>query len=212
MKNSVSKRKQIYEGKAKILLEGPDSGTLIQHFKDDVTAFNNLKKGKIIGKGVINNRISEFIMSRISAIGIPTHFIRSLNMKEQLIKKVEIIPVEVLVRNVAAGSLCKRLGLVEGIVLPRPIIEFCYKNDALSDPFVNEDHIVTFGWSDLQELDEIKIYAMRINDFLTGLFSGVGIRLIDLKLEFGRLISHDNIQWLLTQEDIDPYLRKALKV
>lgn len=180
-------RKQIYEGKAKILFEGPEPGTIIQYFKDDATAFNNQKKGTISGKGVLNNRISELVMTRLAEIGIPNHFIRSLNMREQLVKAVEIIPLEVIVRNVAAGSLTKRLGVAEGIVLPKPLIEFSYKKDELGDPLVGEEHITTFGWLEALELEEVKQYAYRINDFLYGFFSGVGIRLVDFKIEFGRL-------------------------
>jgi phosphoribosylaminoimidazole-succinocarboxamide synthase len=185
-------KKQIYEGKAKVLFEGPEPGTLIQYFKDDATAFNNQKKGIISGKGVLNNRISEFIMLRLREVGIPTHFIKRLNMREQLIRAVEIIPLEVIVRNVAAGSLSKRLGIVEGTPLSKALVEFSYKNDALEDPLVGEDHILTFGWADPLELDEIKHMALRINDFLYGMFAGVGIRLIDFKIEFGRISNEDN--------------------
>ncbi len=180
-------RKQIYEGKAKILFEGPEPGTIIQYFKDDATAFNNQKKGTISGKGVLNNRISELIMTRLTEIGIQNHFIRTLNMREQLVKAVEIIPLEVIVRNVAAGSLSKRLGIAEGIVLAKPLIEFCYKKDELNDPLVGEDHILTLGWMEPLELEEVKLLTYRINDFLYGFFAGVGIRLIDFKIEFGRL-------------------------
>ena len=137
----MSRRRQIYEGKAKILYEGPEPGTLIQYFKDDATAFNAEKKGTINGKGVINNRISEHVFTRLANIGIPTHFIRRLNMREQLIRQVEIIPLEVVVRNVAAGSLCKRLGLEEGEPLPHSLIEYYYKDDGLGDPLVAEEHI-----------------------------------------------------------------------
>jgi phosphoribosylaminoimidazole-succinocarboxamide synthase len=184
-------KKQIYEGKAKVLFEGPEPGTIIQYFKDDATAFNNQKKGVISGKGVLNNRISEFIMLKLAEVGIPTHFIKRLNMREQLIKAVEIIPLEVIVRNVAAGSLSKRLGIEEGTPLNSALVEFSYKNDELGDPLVSEDHILTFGWADPLELDEIKMLAMRINDFLFGMFAGVGIRLIDFKIEFGRIHNED---------------------
>jgi phosphoribosylaminoimidazole-succinocarboxamide synthase len=180
-------KKQIYEGKAKVLFEGPEPGTIIQYFKDDATAFNNQKKGVISGKGVLNNRISEFIMLRLGEVGIPTHFIKRLNMREQLIKTVQIIPLEVIVRNVAAGSLSKRLGIEEGTPLKRALVEFSYKNDELEDPLVGEDHILTFGWADPLELDEIRMLALRINDFLYGMFAGVGIRLVDFKIEFGRI-------------------------
>jgi phosphoribosylaminoimidazole-succinocarboxamide synthase len=197
------RRKQLYEGKAKILFEGPEPGTIVQHFKDDATAFNNQKKGTIIGKGVINNRISEFIMLKLNEIGIQTHFIKSLNMREQLVKKVDIIPLEVIVRNVAAGSLAKRFGLEEGMILPRAIVEFCLKNDSLGDPFLCEDYITAFGWADPNELEEIKVLALRINDFLIGLFLGVNIRLVDFKIEFGRTVTQD-VEHLILADEISP--------
>ena len=197
---SMARRRQIYEGKAKVIFEGPEPGTLVQYFKDDATAFNNKKKGTITGKGVINNRISEFIMTRLGDIGIPTHFVRRLNMREQLIKAVEIIPLEVIVRNVAAGSISERLGLEEGTPLPRSIVEYCYKNDDLGDPFVCEEHITAFGWAAPQDLDEITSYALRINDFLTGMFISVGLKLIDFKLEFGRLWENDEMRIVLADE------------
>lgn len=193
-------RKPIYEGKAKQLFEGPEPGTLIQHFKDDATAFNNVKKGTINGKGVINNRISEFMMLRLKEIGIPTHFIRTLNMREQLIKAVQIVPLEVIVRNVAAGSFCKRFKVEEGKALGHPLIEFCYKNDEMGDPFVSEEHVFTFQWASPSELDEIRMMAFRINDFLCGLFTGVGLRLVDFKLEFGRLFDEHGERIILADE------------
>ncbi|HYJ82774.1 MAG TPA: phosphoribosylaminoimidazolesuccinocarboxamide synthase, partial [Allosphingosinicella sp.] len=177
----MSRRRQIYEGKAKILYEGPEPGTLIQYFKDDATAFNAQKRGTISGKGVLNNRISEHIFTLLGQIGIPTHFIRRLNMREQLIRQVEIIPIEVVVRNVAAGTLSTRLGIEEGTQLPRSIIEFYYKNDQLGDPMVSEEHITAFGWATPQEIDDMMALAIRVNDFLSGLFLGVGIRLVDFK-------------------------------
>ena len=143
----MNKRRRIYEGKAKVLYEGPEPGTLIQHFKDDATAFNAKKHALIEGKGVLNNRISEYIFLRLGEIGVPTHFMKRLNMREQLIREVEIIPLEVVVRNVAAGSLATRLGLEEGTPLPRSIIEFYYKADNLNDPMVSEEHITAFGWA-----------------------------------------------------------------
>jgi len=200
---SMAPKKPLYEGKAKKLFEGPEPGTLIQHFKDDATAFNNQKKGIINGKGVLNNRISEYLMTRIGEIGIPTHFIRSLNMREQLVKAVNIVPLEVIVRNIAAGSFAKRFGVKEGKVLGHPIIEYCYKNDALGDPFVTEEHVFAFGWATPQELDEIRMYTFRINDFLCGLFMGVGIRLVDFKLEFGRLIEGDR-EFIVLADEISP--------
>jgi phosphoribosylaminoimidazole-succinocarboxamide synthase len=197
---SMPPRKPIYEGKAKQLFEGPEPGTLIQHFKDDATAFNNTKKGTISGKGVINNRISEYLMLRLADIGIPTHFIKSLNMREQLVKAVQIVPLEVIVRNYAAGTFAKRFNVAEGKALGHPLIEFCYKNDALGDPLVTEEHIYAFGWASPQEIDEIRMYAFRINDFLSGLFMGIGIRLVDFKLEFGRLFENEREQLILADE------------
>lgn len=196
----MARRKKIYEGKAKDLYEGPEPGTLIQYFKDDATAFNAQKHAIIEGKGVLNNRISEFIMVQLNSIGVPTHFIRRLNMREQLIREVEIIPLEVVVRNVAAGSISKRLGIPEGEALPRSIVEFYYKNDSLGDPIVSEEHITAFNWAATQELDDIMALALRINDYLTGLFSGVGIRLIDFKLEFGRLFEGEMVRTVLADE------------
>ena len=196
----MNRRRRIYEGKAKILYEGPEPGTLVQHFKDDAPAFNAKKKDVIEGKGVLNNRISEHIFNNLNAIGVPTHFIRRLNMREQLIREVEIIPLEVVVRNVAAGSLSQRLGLDEGTQLPRSIIEFYYKNDELNDPMVSEEHITAFGWAAPQEIDDIMSLAIRINDFLTGLFLGCGIRLIDFKIEFGRLYENDMLRIVLADE------------
>ena len=196
----MTRRRQVYEGKAKVLFEGPEPGTLVQYFKDDATAFNNKKKGTITGKGVLNNRISEYLMIRLGEVGIPTHFVRRLNMREQLIKEVEIIPLEVVVRNVAAGSLATRLGVAEGTMLPRSIVEFYYKNDELGDPMVSEEHITCFGWANPQEIDEIMHLALRINDFLSGLFLGIGIRLVDFKLEFGRWWQNDEMRIILADE------------
>ncbi len=196
----MTKRRRIYEGKAKVLYEGPEPGTLIQHFKDDATAFNAKKHALIEGKGVLNNRISEYVFLRLGEIGVPTHFMKRLNMREQLIREVEIIPLEVVVRNVAAGSLSTRLGLEEGSQLPRSIIEFYYKNDALNDPMVSEEHITAFGWATPQEIDEVMQMALRINDFLVGLFLGIGIRLVDFKVEFGRLYENDQVRIVLADE------------
>lgn len=199
----MARRKQIYEGKAKILFEGPEPGTLIQYFKDDTTAFNNQKRAVFEGKGVLNNRISEFVMMGLERIGVPTHFIRRLNMREQLVRHVEIVPLEVVVRNVAAGSIAKRLGLEDGAALPRSIIEFYYKNDALNDPMVAEEHITAFNWATPQEIDDMMALALRINDFLAGLFAGVGIRLVDFKVEFGRQYEGDMMR-LVVADEISP--------
>ncbi len=199
----MSKRRRIYEGKAKILYEGPEPGTLVQHFKDDATAFNAEKHEVIEGKGVLNHRISEHIFQRLEDIGVPTHFIKSLNMREQLVREVEIIPLEVVVRNIAAGSLVKRLGLDEGARLPRPLVEFYYKDDALGDPLVGDDHIAVFGWASAQEIDEIVALALRINDHMSGMFQAVNIRLVDFKLEFGRVWEGDT-QRIVLADEISP--------
>ena len=199
----MSKRRRIYEGKGKVLYEGPEPGTLVQHFKDDATAFNAEKHDVIEGKGVLNNRISEYIFLQLAQLGIRTHFIKALNMREQLIREAEIVPLEVVIRNVAAGSLVKRLGLKEGEPLPRPLIEFYYKDDALGDPLISEDHIAVFGWATQNELDEIMTIAVRINDFLIGLFAGAGIRLVDFKLEFGRVWEGD-VQRIILADEISP--------
>jgi phosphoribosylaminoimidazole-succinocarboxamide synthase len=196
----MSRRRRIYEGKAKVLFEGPEPGTLVQYFKDDATAFNNQKRGVITGKGVLNNRISEYLMTRLNEAGIPTHFVRRLNMREQLVREVEIIPLEVVIRNVAAGSLSKRFGLAEGTPLPRSIIEYYYKSDELGDPMVSEEHITAFGWATPQDLDDIMALALRINDFLSGLFLGVGLKLVDFKLEFGRLYEGEEMRVVLADE------------
>src|SRR5579859_2523833 len=196
----MARRRQIYEGKAKILYEGPEPGTLIQYFKDDATAFNAQKKGTISGKGVLNNRISEHVFTMLGNIGVPTHFIRRLNMREQLIRQVEIVPIEVVVRNVVAGSLAKRLGIEEGTQLPRTIIEYYYKDDALGDPMVTDEHIACFGWASQEEMHDIADMAIRVNDFLTGLFAGINIRLVDFKLEFGRIWENDFSRVILADE------------
>jgi phosphoribosylaminoimidazole-succinocarboxamide synthase len=199
----MSRRRRIYEGKAKVLYEGPEPGTLIQHFKDDATAFNSKKHEVIEGKGVLNNRISEYVFQHLNDIGVPTHFLRRLNMREQLIREVEIIPLEVVVRNVAAGSLSQRLGIEEGTQLPRSIIEFYYKNDALNDPMVSEEHVTAFGWATPQEIDDIMALAIRVNDFLSGLFLGVGIRLVDFKMETGRLWENEMMR-IVVADEISP--------
>ena len=199
----MSRRRRIYEGKAKILYEGPEPGTLIQFFKDDATAFNKKKHEVVEGKGVLNNRISEFIFNHLNRIGIPTHFIRRLNMREQLIREVEIIPVEIVVRNIAAGTLSQRLGIEEGEVLPRSIIEFYYKNDELGDPLVSEEHITAFGWANPQEIDDMMSLAIRVNDFLSGLFLGVGIQLVDFKIECGRQFEGDMMR-IVVADEISP--------
>ena len=199
----MARRKKIYEGKAKILYEGPEPGTIVQYFKDDATAFNAQKKDVVEGKGVLNNRLSEFFMTGLNTIGVPTHFIRRLNMREQLCRACEIIPLEVIVRNFAAGSLSTRLGIEEGTPLPRPIVEYCYKDDKLGDPLVTEEHIAAFGWASQQDMDDILALALRVNDYLSGLMYGVGIKLVDFKIEIGRVYEGD-FQRLVVADEISP--------
>ena len=199
----MARRKLVYEGKAKILYEGPEPGTFVQYFKDDATAFNAEKKAVIEGKGVLNNRLSEYFMNGLTQIGVPTHFIKRLNMREQLIRQVEIIPLEVIVRNFAAGSMAKRLGLTEGMALPRPIVEFSYKDDALGDPLVPEEYIAAFGWATQQEMDDIVSMALRVNDFMSGVMYGVGIKLIDFKIEIGRVWDNE-FPRLVVADEISP--------
>ena len=196
----MTRRKKIYEGKAKILYEGPEPGTLIQYFKDDATAFNAQKKAVLDGKGVINNRISEYVMTRLNTIGIQNHFIKRLNLREQLIKEVEIIPLEVVCRNIAAGSLAQRLGIPEGQPLPRSIIEFYYKKDELNDPMVTEEHITAFNWATTQEIDDMLATTLRVNDFLSGMFGAVGITLVDFKIEYGRVWDGEFSRIILADE------------
>lgn len=198
------KQTPIYEGKAKILYEGPEPGTLVQHFKDDATAFNNEKHAVIPGKGVLNNRICEFMMRSLEDIGIPTHYIKTLNMREQLVKAAEIIPIEVVVRNATAGSLSKRFGVEEGMMLPSPLVEYYLKSDTLGDPMVTREHILMFGWAQEEELDEMQRLALRVNDFLSGLFWGVGIRLVDFKVEFGRIFDEQENVYIILADEVSP--------
>ena len=187
----MNKGNKLYEGKAKILYETKDKNLVIQHFKDDATAFNNLKKSKVEGKGVLNNRISEYIFTNLSQCGIKTHFIKRLNMREQLIRKAEIFPIEFIVRNIATGSLTKRLGIPEGTVLEKPLLEYCYKKDELNDPLISKDHIFSFGWATENEIKIIDQMTLRINDLLTGMFRAIGIKLVDFKLEYGKAWNKD---------------------
>ena len=196
----MKKGKKLYEGKAKILYAAPEKGTAIQHFKDHATAFNNLKKSTIEGKGILNNRISEHILSSLNQIGIETHLIKRINMREQLIKLVEIIPIEFVIRNIATGSLTKRLKIEDGTVLDKPLIEFFYKNDELNDPMIAREHIYAFEWATAEELEFIVNRCLRINDFLQGMFKGIGIKLVDFKLEFGRLIQNEKKTIILADE------------
>ncbi|MEM7596222.1 MAG: phosphoribosylaminoimidazolesuccinocarboxamide synthase [Pseudomonadota bacterium] len=199
----MARRKKIYEGKAKTLFEGPEPGTIVQYFKDDATAFNAEKKDVIEGKGVLNNMLSEYFMMGLTNVGIPNHFMKRLNMREQLVRACEIIPLEVIVRNYSAGSMAKRLGMDEGTQLPRPIVEYCLKNDDLGDPLVTEEHIAAFGWASQQDMDDILSLALRVNDFLSGVMYGVGIRLVDFKIEIGRVYEGDFMR-LIVADEISP--------
>jgi len=182
----MDKRKQIYEGKAKIVYATEDPDYCIVRYKDDATAFNGLKKGTIAGKGAVNNRVTNHLMHLLESRGIPTHYVRELDDRETLVKRVRIIPLEVIVRNLAAGSMAKRLGLEEGLELKKPVLEFSYKNDELGDPMVNEDHILALAFATEKELEIIKAYALRIDEILTAYLAEAGIRLVDFKLEFGK--------------------------
>ncbi len=200
----MSDKEKLYEGKAKILYKGPRPDTIIQYFKDDATAFNNVKKGTIAGKGIINNKITELVMTRLSQIGIPTHFIERLSDREQLIYEVEIIPLEVIVRNTVAGTMTKTFGIEEGTRLPRPIIEFSLKDDDLGDPLIPENHVLVLGIAEEYEVIEIMEMTSKINDFLRGFFAGIGIELIDFKLEFGRLDDGNDGHFLVLADEFSP--------
>ena len=201
----MNKGIKLYEGKAKIIYETKDKNVLIQHFKDDATAFNNLKKSKVEGKGVLNNRISEYILNNLAQCGIKNHLIKRLNMREQLIRKAEIFPIEFIVRNIATGSLTKRLGISEGTVLDKPLLEYCYKNDDLQDPLVSKEHIYSFGWATEEEIKIIDKMTLRINDLLLGMFRGVGIKLIDFKIEYGKSWNKDTeMKEIILADEISP--------
>ena len=196
----MKKGKKLYEGKAKIVFATSDKNLVIQHFKDDATAFNNQKKDVIDGKGILNNRISEHILTNLNQVGIKNHLIKRLNMREQLVQHVEIIPIEFIVRNIATGSLTKRLGIEDGTVLEYPLVEYCLKDDELGDPLISKEHILAFKWMDDFEIDFVNNELARINDFLQGMFRGVGIKLVDFKVEFGRLEKNGKKDIILADE------------
>lgn len=200
----MSDKEKLYEGKAKILYKGDRPNTIIQYFKDDATAFNNVKKGTIAGKGIINNKITELIMTRLSQIGIPVAFIERLSDREQLCHDVEIIPLEVIVRNTAAGTMSKKFGIEEGTRLPRPIIEFSLKDDDLGDPLIPENHILVLDIAKEDELIEIMEMTSKINDYLRGLFAAIGLELIDFKLEYGRLSDTEGGHFLVLADEFSP--------
>ena len=196
----MNEREKIYEGKAKILYKGTEKNTAIQYFKDHATAFNNLKKSTIEGKGILNNKISEHIFQKLDKVGIKTHLIKRLNAREQLIHLLEIIPIEFIVRNIATGSLTKRLGIPDGTVLKKPLFEYCYKSDELGDPLIAREHILAFSWSTAFELNHITSTCLKINVFLSEMFKKTGIKLVDFKLEFGRLKKNGKSQIMLADE------------
>ena len=199
----MQKIDKIYEGKAKILYSTENANLLVQYFKDDATAFNAQKKAVIEGKGVLNNVISEFIMLELAKENIPTHFVKRLDKREQLIKKVKIIPLEVIIRNISAGSMAKRLGIEEGRELLSPIFEICYKDDALGDPLINDDHAINvLQIINKNQLQEIKDYSLKINKILQKIFKDIGIKLVDFKIEFGFDIENKN--QILLADEISP--------
>lgn len=182
----MTKSELLYEGKAKKVYATDDPGFCIVDYKDDATAFNGKKKGTIVGKGVVNNKMSNYLLRLLEEKGIKTHFVKELSDRETLVKKVQIVPLEVIVRNKAAGSLAQRLGLAEGTPMKTPVLEFCYKNDELNDPMVNEYHILAAGFATKEEIDVISSMALKVNEILKEFFLSVNIELIDFKLEFGR--------------------------
>ena len=196
----MEKLEQLYEGKAKKVFATDDPNVVLVDYKDDATAFNGLKKGTIVGKGVINNRVTNFLMQMLEKNGIPTHYIEEISDRETLVKKVTIVPLEVIVRNIAAGSLSKRLGLPEGTKLGQTVIEYCYKDDELGDPMVNEYHIAAMNWVSKQNLDLIAKYALKVNELLSAFLKQSNIELIDFKLEFG--ITNDGE--LVLADEISP--------
>ena len=201
----MNKGKKLYEGKAKIIYETNEKGLVIQHFKDDATAFNALKKTNIEGEGVLNNRISEYLLSSLTQCGIQTHLVKRLNMREQLIKEVKIVPIEFVVRNIATGSLTKRLGILEGTALEKPLLEYYLKDDELHDPLISKEHIYSFEWANEKEIEIIDKMSLRINDILQGIFRGVGIKLVDFKLEYGRVWNKDKeIFEIILADEISP--------
>lgn len=197
---TMEKREQLYEGKAKKVYATDDPQLVIVDYKDDATAFNGLKKGTIAGKGVINNRVTNKLMQMLAEQGIPTHFVQELSERETLVKKVEIVPLEVIIRNISAGSFAKRYGVEEGIVFDQPTIEFSYKNDDLGDPLLNEYHALALKLASKSEIDRIKTLAFRINDILKAYFATINVELVDFKLEFGRVMD----DFIVLADEISP--------
>ena len=201
----MNKGKKLYEGKAKIVYGTNEKDLVIQHFKDDATAFNALKKANIEGKGVLNNRISEYLFNVLAQCGIETHLVKRLNMREQLIRKAEILPIEFVIRNVATGSLSKRLGITEGTVLEKPLLEYFLKNDTLGDPIISKEHIYAFQLATEKEIRNIDKISLRTNDLLQGIFRGVGIKVVDFKIEYGRVWNKTKeINEIILVDEISP--------
>lgn len=205
MNRLVKKKKGqlILDGKEKAIYQGTDTETFILHFKDSLYDHKNDRLEHISGKGVINNRISELLMTRLSEIGIPNYFIETLNMREQVIKMSDHFVFNVIIRNVATSTLSSRIQIEEGVILPNPIIEFVLNNEQLNFPLINDDHITTFRWADKFEIDEIRVYSYRVNDYLCGLFNAIGIRLVELNLQFGHYISN-NVEHIILTSDLTP--------
>jgi len=199
----MSRRHCVHESREKVLYEGPDSGTLIQHFRDHTCATEGKDAVSVEGGAVLINRVSEYIFTNLGILGIPTYFIRRLNMREQLVSKVDLVPLEVMVHNLASGSLLSRLGLKEGSSLPRPVVEFYYNGCKNESSLVSEEHIIAFGWANPQEIEDIMLLAGRVNDFLSGLFLGVGIRVVNFKIEFGRLWE-DEVVRIVVADELSP--------
>ena len=196
----MEKRRELYRGKAKTVYATDDPGLLVMHFRDDTSAFDGIKVSQLEQKGETNNRINAYIMGKLGAAGVATHFVRLLNERESLVVSLKMIPVECVVRNVCAGSMAKRYGIAEGTRLPEPIFEFFYKNDALHDPLVNDDHIRILGWANARDIAEMKALTLRVNQVLKPLFADAGIELVDYKLEFGHAISDPTGPLLLGDE------------
>ena len=200
----MARRKKVYESKTRILFEGPEPGTLVQYFKDDSREEGGDKVSCISSaneaRGILNNRLSEFFMSGLNNVGIPTNFIRRLNMREQLVRMVEIIPLEIMVRNFAAGQMTERLGIREGTLLPRPIVEYYLTDRDLGSPLVTEEHILAFNWAGQQDLDDIVALVLRVNDFLSGVMTGIGIQLMSFSIEIGRVWDGDYMRLVVTDE------------
>ena len=192
--------KKLYEGKAKILYKGPKANTLIVYFKDDATAFNNKKRSVIKEKGVLNNKMSELIMKKLATGGVDNHFIKRISDREQLIKKVRIFPLEVIIRNIAAGSICKRLGLKQGMRLKKPLIEFFYKCDELDDPLITREHIEMFGWASEKDMKEITALTFKVNNIMSKLFRSINLKLVDFKIEFGKYQNGKKYKIILADE------------